>query len=102
MKKNILLFFSEIIACGLFTFAGSVLGHAFGPRSLSLCAITGGVSGIVLTTLILNKTGVVRNNRLSFVIGWGIGSFLLASILAVTNLSSPVIPLLSILLVGGG
>ncbi|SRR6266498_864013 len=102
MKKSIIIFLSESFLCGLFTFIGSVLGHAFGQTSLFLGAMTGGFVGVILTTLMLCKTAFIKKDSFLIVILFGITSFLLASIFAVTNLNSPIIPLLGTLFVGVG
>ncbi len=102
MKKNMRLFLMECFFCGLFTFVGSIIGHAFGQSTLFAGAVIGGISGIILTACFLSKTSIIKKNRLALIISCGILTFLLAAFLAVTNLSSPIIPLLSILLVGMG
>ncbi len=102
MKKNILLFLMESFFCGLFCFAGSIIGNDFGQNALFVGAFIGGISSIIVTTSILSKLSITRKTHFTFIMSCGILTFLLAAFLAVTNLSSPVIPLLSILLVGMG
>ena len=102
MKNNVKIFLGESIFCGIFTFLGSILGHAFNQNALFTGAIIGGCSGVILSTFILARHGVINNNNLIPVMAWGIVSFGTASLFSVTNLNSPIIPLLSVLLVGFG
>jgi hypothetical protein len=102
MKKNTLIFLSETFSCGLFTFLGSVLGHAFGQTGLIIGALMGGISGIVVVTILLSRVGLITIPHRKQAIVFGAATFIVAAVFAVTNLNSPVIPLLSLLLVGTG
>lgn len=102
MKNNFKIFLGESFFCGAFTFLGSILGNAFNQNALFAGAIMGGCSGVILSTYILARRGVINNNSLIPVIAWGIVSFGTATLFSVTNLNSPIIPLLSVLLVGLG
>lgn len=90
------------ILCSTFTFLGSILGNAINQTMLFFGAVAGGVSGIILSVLLFLKLKIVhRNSALSTAIS-GIIFFGMASLFAVTNLNSPIIPLVSVLFVGIG
>jgi len=102
MNRNIKLFSGVSLLCGIFTFLGSILGHAINQTTLFIGAGVGGVFGIIFSVLIFLKLKVVHRDSLFSTITWGIIFFGTASLFAVTNLNSPIIPLLSVLLVGLG
>ncbi len=94
-----------VVACGLGGAggaAGSMVGHAFGKGGLWAGGILGGLLASILTGRIALWRGwIVRAQLLSTSLGAGIG-FLLACAVAVNTLSSPVGPVLSVLLIGAG
>ena len=102
MKNNVKLFLGVSFFCGIFIFLGSILGNAFNQNALFTGAIIGGCSGVILSTFILIRRKVINNNSLIPVMVWGIVCFGTATLFSVTNLNSPIIPLLSVLLVGFG
>jgi len=102
MKNNLKLFVGGCFLCGVFTFLGSVVGNAISQNALFVGAIVGGVLGVVVLALIFVKLKVVHRNSMIPTITWGAMCFGTASLFAVTNLDTPVIPLLSILLIGLG
>jgi hypothetical protein len=102
MKKNLLVFISETFGCGLFTFLGSLLGHAFGQTGLFIGAFIGGIAGIALATVVLSKVGLIIRPHLKQTTAFGTATFIIAAGVAVTNLSTPIVPLISLLLVGAG
>jgi hypothetical protein len=102
MKNNLKLFVGGCILCGIFTFLGSAIGNAFSHNALFAGAIIGGVLGLVLMTLIFTSLKILNRNSVLPTIVWGSLCFGTASVFAVNNLNSPVIPLLSIFLVGFG
>jgi len=102
MKKNIKIFLLVNFLCGICTFSGSVLGKAFSETALFTGALAGGITGIFLSAYILMKIKVIEPGHVLPLAVWGILFFLSASLFAVTNLNSPVIPLLSLCCVGIG
>ena len=102
MKNNLKLFAGGCFLSGIFAFLGSVAGNAFGQNGLFTGAIIGGVLGVVVLTFIFFKLKIVHRNSILPTITWGAMCFGTASLFAVTNLNTPVIPLLSILLIGLG
>jgi hypothetical protein len=87
---------------GLGAFVGSVLGHAFGDTGLHVGAIVGGIAGVVTATRIALARKIVGPKRFWPATIGGVLGFVLAAMIAVHNLSSPVVPLLSVLLIGLG
>ena len=102
MKKTIQFFLTETFSCGICTFIGSIIGNAFNQSGLFTGAIAGGVIGIILSSYLLLKMKIIVSSEILPIITWGVLFFLSASLFAVTNLNSPVIPLLSLLFVGIG
>ena len=102
MKNNLKLFVGGCFLCSVFTFLGSVIGSAISQNTLFAGAIVGGVLGVVVMTLIFVKLKVVSRNSIIPTITWGTMGFGAASLFAVTNLNTPVIPLLSVPLIGLG
>lgn len=100
MRARILLFLTTAILAGLGGFAGSVLGNAGGRRML----FVGGVVGGLLMTLLATRIGIrfgwvppacaVRTALLSC------AAFLVAVVIIVNTLSTPLGALLSPSLVG--
>jgi hypothetical protein len=96
------LFFLTSGATGLAAVLGSMLGHAAGQRWLFLGAIFGGVVGSVCAVQLARWwRWIIRDQQASTVIG-SVAGFGLAALIAVNNLSTPVIPALSTALIGVG
>ena len=102
MKKTIQIFLTETFSCGICTFIGSITGNSFNQSGLFIGAIAGGVVGIILSSYLLLKMKIIASSEIIPIIAWGVLFFLSASLFAVTNLNSPIIPLLSLLFVGIG
>ena len=102
MKNNLKLFVGGCFLCGIFTFLGSVIGNGISQKGLFAGAIVGGVLGVFVLTFIFAKLKVVHRKSIIPTITWGTMAFGTASLFAVTNLNTPVIPLLSVVLVGLG
>jgi hypothetical protein len=100
--NNIKLFSGVCFLCSIFTFLGSILGRAINQTALFIGAGAGGVLGIILSVLIFQRLKIIHRDSLLSTITWGIIFFGTASLFAVTNLNSPVIPLLCVLFVGLG
>ncbi|HUS01873.1 MAG TPA: hypothetical protein VMY77_09110 [Chitinophagaceae bacterium] len=81
---------------------GIHIGNAISQNALFAGAIVGGVNGVVSLTLLFAKLKIVHHDTIFPVIAWGTMCFGTASLFAVTNLNTPVIPFLSIMLVGLG
>jgi hypothetical protein len=87
---------------GLGAFVGSVLGHALGDTGLYVGGVVGGIIGVIAATRIAVSRKILGPKRLWGATIGGILGFVLAAMIATNNLSSPVVPLLSILLIGLG
>ena len=94
-----------IVACalgGLGGAVGSMVGHAFGNRGLWAGGILGGIlASILVARIAVWRRWIAQSQFWRTALGTGIG-FLLASAVAVKTLSSPVGPIMSVLLIGGG
>ena len=96
------LFFLTSGATGLAAVVGSILGHAAGQRWLFIGAALGGVVGSMSAVQLAQWwRWIAREQQVPTVIG-GCAGFALAAFIAVNNLSTPVIPVLSTALVGVG
>ena len=100
--NRIALFF---VACGLGGLGGalgSIVGNAFGKGGLWVGGIVGGLMASMLSARIaLWRHWIVRSQFRPTVLGAAVG-FLVACAVAVNTLSSPIGPVMSTLLIGGG
>lgn len=102
MKKYIYTAAISLLLCGLLTFLGSVIGNAFGATIIFAGAFIGGATGIYLSLQVASKFDFVDKDHRQVLFLSGLVFYSIAVLFAVTNLGSPVIPLLSILLVPVG
>ena len=80
----------------------SILGGWFGKAGLFTGAIIGGVGAVTMAVFVMVQFGwLAREVRTAAIVG-GIIGFLVAAIIAVTNLRGPIVPLLSCALSGAG
>ncbi|HEX2639225.1 MAG TPA: hypothetical protein VHL50_01580 [Pyrinomonadaceae bacterium] len=87
---------------GFLTFAGSVLGHSLGQTGLFVGAVVGGFAGVVLAVWVSARAEFLpKADRLPALVG-GIAGYIVAAVVAVNNLWTPIIPLASVALIGGG
>lgn len=101
-RKAFILFLLVCFLGGIGTFLGSVLGNAFGKTGLYTGAIIGGIVGVVAATKLAVRRKVLGPKRFWLATIGGILGLLLAAIIATNNLSTPIVPLASILLIGLG
>jgi hypothetical protein len=87
---------------GLGAFVGSAVGHAAGETALYVGAVIGGIAGVFAATKIALARKILSQKRFWPATIGGVLGFLLAAIIATNNMSSPFVPLLSILLIGFG
>ena len=100
--NNILLFFIVCGFAGACVLGGSVVGHSVGKVGLFAGAIIGGIAGVALAVWATTRLGVLdRRNFLATLLG-GVGGFIVAALITVTNLSGPLIPIASVALIGLG
>jgi hypothetical protein len=100
--KNISLFLIVCFLSGVSTLFGSVLGHSVGGNGLFIGAIVGGSLGVLISTWLAMRFNLIERSTYGAVAISGLVGFLLASGIAVTNLHTPIIPLMSVALVGLG
>jgi hypothetical protein len=100
--KNLVLFFMACGLAGVCIFLGSVIGHSLGTIGVFSGAIVGGIAGIAIAVWLTVRLGVLeqRNSRVTFV--GGIVGFIIAAVIAVTNLQNPLIPMASVAFIGLG
>lgn len=101
-RKSLLLFLFVCVLGGIGTFLGSILGNAFGKTGLYTGAIIGGVLGVAVATKLAVRRQVLGPKGYWPATIGGILGLLLAATIATNNLSTPVVPLASILLLGFG
>ena len=100
--KLIRLFVLTCGVSGLFTVLGSLGGHAFGGTGLFVGAVLGGMIGIALAGLVARRLRLIdHRSYVPTVIGGTIG-YVVAAVIAVNNLHTPVVPILSVSFVGFG
>src|SRR3954453_8246731 len=102
MKNNIIVFVGVNFVCGITTFLGSIFGHAFNQTGVFTGAIIGGTTGVILGTLLLVERKLIETSQFLSTTIWGLMFFGMAVLFAVTNLNSPIIPLISLSFVGLG
>jgi hypothetical protein len=96
------LFILLVLAGGAGAFAGSVLGNAFGKTGLFAGGVIGGASASACAAFLAAWLKWIRvDERIPIACGAVIG-FLVAALVAVNTLSSPVGPVTSTLLTGAG
>ena len=100
--KEVLLFVTTSMAAGFFAALGSMVGHAAGRTGLFVGGVIGGLFGVTIATrLAVWRRWIDRKDYFPATFGGEIG-FLLAALIAVNSLSSPVGPVLSTFLTGIG
>lgn len=96
------LFFVACALGGIGGALGSMAGHALGKGGLYAGGILGGlIASMLVARIALWRHWIVRSQFWPTVFGTAIG-FLLACAVAVNTLSSPIGPIMSILLIGAG
>ena len=101
-RKSMLLLVLTCFLGGIGAFVGSVLGNAVGKPGLYVGAVIGGIAGVFAATRIALVKKIIGPKRFWPATIGGVLGFLLAAMIATNNMSSPVVPLLSILLIGFG
>lgn len=96
------LFIAATLLGGLGAMFGSILGNSFGRTGLMMGAIFGGLMlSTMAVRIALRRKWIGPAQFRASVIGANIG-FILAAVIAVRTLSSPVGPVLSAMLIGAG
>lgn len=103
MKPQLVkLFLLEVFLGGAGAVLGSILGNALGRGGLLAGAVIGGVTMVTVAGYLACRFECVRHNERLWVIGGGIAGFIVACLVTLATLSSPVGPILSTLLIGIG
>jgi hypothetical protein len=102
MKNNLVVFVGVSFFFGITIFLGSILGHAFSQAGVFTGAIIGGIIGIVSSVMLFVKRKLIDPNQLLPVIICGLLFFGVAILFALTNLNTPIIPLISLSFAGLG
>jgi hypothetical protein len=100
--RDLYLFLLVCLLAGSLTVAGSVLGHAMGPTGLFVGAVIGGFAGVGLAVWLATRIGFLPPANLPSALIGGCAGFIVAAIIAVNSLWTPIIPLASIALTGVG
>lgn len=100
--KLSLIFVTACLAAGIGGALGSIVGHAAGRGGLIVGAVLGGVLLVVAVGFLAARLGWIPRVRLLWTVLGGVFGFLLACLVALSTLSSPIGPILSTLLVGTG
>lgn len=101
-RKSMLFFLLVSFIAGVGLFLGSVLGNAVGKTGLYAGAIIGGIAGVAVATRIAVKRGILGRKRIWPATIGGVLGLILAAEIATRNMSTPIVPLASILLIGLG
>ena len=100
--RDLYLFLLVCMLAGLLTFAGSILGNSMGRTGLYAGAVIGGMGGVWLAVWLATRIKLLaKAHFLPAMIGGGAG-FIVAAIIAVNSLWTPIIPLASVALIGVG
>lgn len=102
MRAKILLFLTTTILAGIGGFAGSVLGNAGGRQMLFVGGVVGGLVATVLATSLGVRQGWVPPERARPTALYACAGFLVAVLIIVNTLHTPLGALLSPALVGLG
>ncbi|HUQ18985.1 MAG TPA: hypothetical protein VM099_05175 [Gemmatimonadaceae bacterium] len=102
-RKAAILFILVCLLAGIGLFLGSVLGHGVSKTTgTNVGAIIGGIIGVVAATKIAVARKILGTKRFwPATIGAVLG-LILAAMIATHHMSTPVVPLLSILIIGFG
>jgi hypothetical protein len=96
------LFVVSCLLGGLGGAAGSIVGHAFGPRGLWIGGVVGGLLAALLSARVAVWRRWVAPRQYWGTAAGAAAGFLAAALVAANMLSSPVGPVLSTGLVGAG
>jgi hypothetical protein len=97
-----LLFLSMCVAAGLGAAVGATIGHSIGQGGLLVGGFLGGAAGVIALGYLAHRIGWIRRSQRVWCIAGGAAGFVMAYMVALATLASPVGPILSTLLVGTG
>lgn len=100
--KRLKLFVIEVFCGAAGATVGAVLGNAFGRGGLFTGAVVGGAAMVVAGGFLACRLDCVDRHERAWVIGGGLAGFILACLVTLATLSSPVGPFAASLLIGLG
>jgi len=100
--KLVYLFLSMSLLGGIGAAVGSMVGHGLGRGGLLVGGFTGGVVFVIGGGFLSQRLGWIHRSQRFWTSAGGVAGFVLACMVALATLSSPVGPILSTLLVGTG
>ncbi|MFN2602257.1 MAG: hypothetical protein ABR582_05810 [Gemmatimonadaceae bacterium] len=101
-RKSLILWGLVSLLAGLVGFLASVLGHFLGENGVSVAGIVGGAIGVFAATQVARRGGILSARRYWPATIGGLLGLILAAIIAVNHLHTPVVPIASILVIGLG
>lgn len=102
-RKGALLFVLVCLLAGIGLFIGSVLGHGVSKTvGTNVGAIIGGIAGILAATKIAVARKILGTKRFWPANTGAVLGLILAALIATHHMDTPVVPLLSILIIGLG
>ena len=101
-RRTVALFFLVCLFTGICIFLGSALGNVAGEQGLFAGALIGGVLGVLGSTRMALRNTWLEPEAFGKAALIGTAALLVAAWIAVKNLEGPVIPVLSVGLVGLG
>lgn len=102
MTNNLWLFGLTTVLGGLGGALGSMIGNAFGRGGVMTGGVVGGVLLVIAACYVRKACGWCTGRQRTWAIVGGVLGFLLAVIVTLSTLSSPVGPISSTLLIGTG
>lgn len=100
--KLALVFATMSVLGGAGAAVGSMLGHGVGRGGLLIGGAMGGILFVLAGGFLSHRLGWIRRSQRLWTTAGGLFGFLLACMVALATLSSPVGPVLSTLLIGSG
>ena len=97
-----LVFLTMCVFGGVGAAAGSMVGHSVGRGGLLIGGAVGGALLVIAGAALSVRLGWIRRSQRVWTMAGGLFGFLLACMVALATLSSPVGPVLSTLLIGCG
>jgi len=98
--------FPTLLACWLVTgfgaAAGSIVGNAAGPSGLKAGAILGGIAGLLIAVTIAGKLAWLPSRERTGAFLGGLAGFAVAVPITLSNMHTPLIPIVSCGLAGVG
>jgi hypothetical protein len=102
IMKSLFIFLIVCASAGIVAFLGSVIGGVIGQTPLFIGGTVGGLIGVWIGGWIAQRLRLIKEIEFKPTIIGGCIGFIIATVIALNNLHTPVIPLLSTGLTGIG